>query len=125
MPVITLTSKDEFDSLIKSNPFVAIQASASWCGPCKAISPLFVKHSDEHGVENTFAFAKFDTDDVPALAMELGVRSLPTFLFFENGDKSDVTVTGANPQALKNSVEKLAEKTKANGASTLKTNEDF
>lgn len=76
---------------------------------------MFVKHSDTLGIENTYAFAKFDTDDVPDLAFELGVRSLPSFYFFENGDKADAGVTGANPPALKKTVEEVAEKAKANG----------
>ncbi|KAK2605870.1 hypothetical protein QQS21_003710 [Conoideocrella luteorostrata] len=131
MPVITITSKSQFDSLIKSTPFVALQASASWCGPCKAISPHFVKHS-EKGIDETFVFAKFDTDDVPDLASELEVRSLPTFYFIENENKADATkVTGANPGALKKTVEeveekakKVAENAKTNGGS-LPTDEDF
>ncbi|KAG6036335.1 hypothetical protein E4U41_005742 [Claviceps citrina] len=114
MPVITITSKSQFDNLVKSTPYVALQASASWCGPCRAISPIFAKHADALAVENTYAFAKFDTDDVPDLASELGVRSLPTFLFFENGSKADGTLTGANPPALKKLVEDVA--VKASGA---------
>lgn len=113
MPVVQITSKAQFDTLIQSTPYVAVQASASWCGPCKAISPMFVKHSDALGVENQYAFAKFDTDDVPDLAFELGVRSLPTFYFFEQGTKADYSVTGANPPALKKTVEEVADKVKA------------
>ncbi|KAG5933396.1 hypothetical protein E4U53_001008 [Claviceps sorghi] len=123
MPVITLTSKAEFDALLKSTPFVAVQASASWCGPCKAISPIFERHSDALAVENTYAFAKFDTDNVPDLAFELGVRSLPTFVFFENGNKTEGTLTGANPPVLEKRVHELADKAKSGGA--LSTNEDF
>ncbi|EFY92309.1 thioredoxin M-type [Metarhizium acridum CQMa 102] len=115
MPVITITSKDQFDELIKKTPFVAVQASASWCGPCKAISPMFVKHSDALGIDNTYAFAKFDTDDVPDLAMELGVHALPTFYLFENGDKTS-SVAGANPPALEKTVKEVSEKAKAKGA---------
>ncbi|KAG5986306.1 hypothetical protein E4U54_005496, partial [Claviceps lovelessii] len=115
MSVITITSKSDLDNLLKSHPYVALQASASWCGPCKAISPLFVKHAETHAIDKTYAFAKFDTDDVPDLAFELGVRSLPTFLFFENGDKMDGTVTGASPPALKSKVEHLSEKAKTSG----------
>ncbi|OAQ73529.2 thioredoxin-like fold protein [Pochonia chlamydosporia 170] len=117
MPVVNITSKPQFDELLKSHRFVALQASASWCGPCKAISPMFVKHSDALGVDNTYAFAKFDTDDVPDLAFELGVRSLPTFYFFENGDKTDSNVTGANPPALKKAVEEFSVKAKGDAVS--------
>ncbi|QPG94214.1 hypothetical protein C2857_005392 [Epichloe festucae Fl1] len=124
MPVINITSKSQFDDLIKSTPFVALQATATWCGPCKAISPLFAKHSDALAIENTYAFAKFDIDAVPDLTFELGVRSVPAFYFFENGDKAEGTLTGANPPALKKSVEEVSEKAKAKG-NTLSTNEDF
>ncbi|OAA40955.1 thioredoxin M-type [Metarhizium rileyi] len=117
MPVTTITSKSQFDELIKTTRFVAVQASASWCGPCKAISPLFVKHSEALGIENTYAFAKFDTDDVPDLSFELGVRSLPTFYFFENGDKIDRNVTGANPGALEKVIKEIAEKAKGTAVS--------
>lgn len=112
MPVVDITTKKEFDDLVASHPYVALQAHASWCGPCKAISPLFTKHSENLGVPDKYAFARFDTDDVPDLAFELGIRTIPAFFFFENGDKAE-TVAGANPAALKKVVEGLAEKSKA------------
>jgi thioredoxin 1 len=46
-------------------------------------------------------FAKFDVDQVPELAQELGVRAMPTFVFFKDGEKVDEFV-GANPPALLN-----------------------
>ncbi|KAF4449884.1 thioredoxin 1 [Fusarium albosuccineum] len=112
MAVVTLTSKAQFDELINKTPYVVIQAHATWCGPCKAISPIYNKHAEALTVPNKYAFAKFDTDDVPDLAFELGIRSIPAFFFFENGDK-DKTLQGANPPALKERVEGYA--TKANG----------
>ena len=44
-------------------------------------------------------FYKFDVDEVPDLAQELGIRAMPTFLLFKNGDKV-AEVVGANPKAL-------------------------
>lgn len=112
MPVIDITSKSQFDALIQSHPYVALQAHASWCGPCKAISPFFVKHSDALSIPDTYAFARFDTDDVPDLAFELGIRTIPAFFFFENGDKAS-ELGGTKPPVLKKIVEDIAEKAKA------------
>ncbi|UKZ78941.1 hypothetical protein TrVFT333_006688 [Trichoderma virens FT-333] len=97
MSVIDITSKAQFDELIKTTPYIALQAHATWCGPCKAISPIFTKQSDAL-TNDKFTFARFDTDEVPDLAFELGIRSIPAFFIFENGEKAD-TLTGANPCA--------------------------
>ncbi|KAJ9422309.1 thioredoxin-like protein [Fusarium oxysporum] len=93
--VVEIKSKAQFDELVKTTPYVALQAHASWCGPCKAISPIFNKQAAEHKSDK-YAFAKFDTDDVPDLAFELGIRSIPAFFFFENGDKAS-DLLGAVP----------------------------
>ncbi|KAF4961043.1 hypothetical protein FSARC_10277 [Fusarium sarcochroum] len=126
--VTEITTKAQFDELIKSTPYVALQAHATWCGPCKAISPIFNKHADALKSDK-YVFAKFDTDDVPDLAFELGIRSIPAFFFFENGDKTD-NLAGAAPPKLKALVEDYA--AKANGSAeekpaegALKTDENF
>ncbi|QPC77187.1 hypothetical protein HYE68_007939 [Fusarium pseudograminearum] len=127
--VVDITSKAQFDELVKKTPYVALQAHASWCGPCKAISPIFKKQADQHTSEK-FAFAKFDTDDVPDLAFELGIRSIPAFFFFENGDK-DSDLLGAVPPKLTAAISGYADKAKGGAEekpaedNTLKTDENF
>jgi thioredoxin 1 len=115
-----ITSKAEFDQLLKSNPYVFVQAHATWCGPCKAISPFFEKHADQYQIPDKYAFVKFDTDEVPDLAQELGIRSIPAFFMFENGDKVE-NLAGANPPAL----QKLAQTYSEKAAGGISTNEDF
>lgn len=125
MSVIDIKSKADFDALLQKHSHVALQAHATWCGPCKAISPIFAKEAttqlSSHAQPDRLAFAKFDTDEVPDLAQELGIRSIPAFFFFENGDKSD-TVAGANPPALKARIAKMAE---GAGKDGFTTQEDF
>ncbi|PHH88962.1 hypothetical protein CDD83_6814 [Cordyceps sp. RAO-2017] len=116
--VTEIRSKAEFDALLAAHPLVALQAHATWCGPCKAISPIFAKLAAAR--TPGLAFARFDSDVVEPLAQELGIRALPTFVFFRGGDKVD-TLTGANPAALQKAVEKL----RAEADAPLSTNEDF
>lgn len=52
-------------------------------------------------------FYKVDVDDVAEVAQELGVRAMPTFYFFKNGEKVEESV-GANPSALRNKLQKYA-----------------
>lgn len=61
--------------------------------------------SEQDEFKDKVYFAKFDVDDLPALAQELGVRAMPTFVVFKNGEKADEFV-GANPPALLKVVEK-------------------
>ena len=55
--------------------------------------------SDETALSQAIEFVKFDVDELPDLTADLGVRAMPTFFVFKNGDKVDELV-GANPQAL-------------------------
>lgn len=49
-------------------------------------------------------FAKLDVDEVPDVAQELGIRAMPTFVIFKDGEKFK-EIVGANPQALKSAIE--------------------
>lgn len=75
---------------------------ATWCGPCKVIAPEIVKMSEKFSAAR---FYKLDVDEVPDLAQELGVRAMPTFMVFKNGEKVG-EVVGANQKALQALVEK-------------------
>ena len=51
------------------------------------------------GVYENAAFFKLDVDELPGVSQELGIRAMPTFLFFEDGEKVN-EVVGANPKAI-------------------------
>jgi thioredoxin 1 len=59
-------------------------------------------YSDAH-------FVKLDVDEVPEVAQDLGIRAMPTFLIFENGNKVS-EIVGANPKALQVAIEKYVQK---------------
>lgn len=101
MGVHNLASKAEFQSALKDNKIVVLDAFATWCGPCKVIAPQVVKFSDQFP---SAYFVKLDVDEVPDVAQELGIRAMPTFLIFK-GEEKVAEIVGANPKALLAAIE--------------------
>ncbi|KAK5955837.1 thioredoxin trx1 [Knufia fluminis] len=83
---------------------VVIDFFATWCGPCKVIAPAIVKMSDEEPYSEKVSFYKIDVDEAPDVAQELGIRAMPTFAIFKNGQKID-EVVGANERALRSKID--------------------
>ncbi|CAD6563922.1 MAG: Cytoplasmic thioredoxin isoenzyme 2 [Alectoria sarmentosa] len=100
--VHNLTTKADFDTALAEPSLMIIDCMATWCGPCKVVAPEIVKMSNSHP---SARFYKLDVDEVPDVAQELGVRAMPTFLVFRNGEKVG-EVVGANPKSLEVIVER-------------------
>ncbi|TLD24368.1 hypothetical protein PspLS_06893 [Pyricularia sp. CBS 133598] len=96
MAVHNVTNAQEFKDTIKSNKVVLVDFFATWCGPCKAIAPKVVEWSESFP---NIRYIKVDVDEVPDVAQEYGVRAMPTFFLFKDGEKVD-EVVGANPPKL-------------------------
>ncbi|KAK3943316.1 thioredoxin [Diplogelasinospora grovesii] len=106
MVVHNIATMEQFKETIAKGDVVLIDAFATWCGPCKAIAPQIAKWS-EGDFKDKIHFAKFDVDALPGLAQELGVRAMPTFYIFKDGEKVDAFM-GANPQPLEKLLQKYA-----------------
>ncbi len=93
-----MTSKSDWNTALSADKdtLLVLDAFAVWCGPCKMISPKVVEFSDKYP---NVKFYKIDVDEVPDVAQELGVRAMPTFMLFKNGEKVG-EVVGANARAL-------------------------
>jgi len=99
MVVHNLASQTDFKAKIvdaEPSTLVVLDCFAVWCGPCKTIAPTIVKYSEEYP---TVKFFKVDVDEASDVAQELGIRAMPTFLFFKNGEKVG-EVVGANARAI-------------------------
>lgn len=95
--VSQVASKSEFQEALKHDGLVVVDFFATWCGPCKMIAPLLDKFSKEYP---SAKFVKVDVDEVGEVAQEYEVSSMPTIIFFKNGEIVQ-KVIGANPNALK------------------------
>ncbi len=91
MSIQDITTEEEFNKLI-NNTFVIVDFYAQWCGPCKTFAPKFKELSLKYP---NVKFAKVDVDEVQEIADLCQVKSLPTFIAFENGQIFDSTI-GAN-----------------------------
>ena len=89
-------NSQNFDTLAAGDKPVVVDFWATWCGPCKKLSPTLDEVSEELGEQVNIV--KVDVDESEDLAMDYGIRSVPTVLFFKNGQQVDKFV-GALPKS--------------------------
>jgi len=95
MAVVTITKENFEQEVLQSAKPVLLDFWASWCGPCRMLSPVV----DEVAEERTdVKVGKVNVDEQPELAAEFGVMSIPTLLVFEQG-KLVRQAVGARPKA--------------------------
>ncbi len=87
--------KEDFQKeVLESDVPVLVDFYATWCGPCKMLSPVIDKISEEN---TDIKICKIDVDEESELASEFGVMSIPTLIAFKDGEEIK-RVTGVRPK---------------------------
>nr|5JY5_A Chain A, Thioredoxin [Cryptococcus neoformans var. grubii H99]5JY5_B Chain B, Thioredoxin [Cryptococcus neoformans var. grubii H99] len=102
--VKAIESYDEWKTLTSGSDVVVVDYWATWCGPCKMISPHFAKLE---GKFPNVKFAKVDVEEQEDIAKEAQIKAMPTFVAYKDG-KVIETVTGAVPAKINALLDKVA-----------------
>ena len=96
MAVIELTTQNFNEEVLQSEVPVMVDFWASWCGPCRMVSPIVDEIAEE--VQGKAKVGKVNVDEQGDLASQFGVMSIPTIMVFKNGEVVATSV-GAKSKA--------------------------
>lgn len=105
MGLSTFTDQNFTEQVIKSKIPVVIDFWATWCPPCKMIEPLVEELAKEY--EGKVIVGKMDADQNPDVVAQLNVMSLPTMLFFKNGQPVKTLIGAQGKQTYKQAIEEI------------------
>ena len=91
-----IATNTSFDGLLEDERLVIVDFWATWCGPCRMLSPLLDEVEEE--MADKITVVKVNVDDADEIAMRYRIMSIPTLLFFKNGQMVDRSV-GAMPKS--------------------------
>lgn len=95
--VITVTSENFESEVLNSGKPVLVDFWASWCGPCRMLSPIVDEIAEE---VQTIKIGKVNVDEQQDLAGKFGVMSIPTLILFKNGQPVNKSVGAKSKAAL-------------------------
>jgi thioredoxin 1 len=99
-----IKDEQEFMEAIQAPGLTLVDFDATWCPPCKVLSPILDELHDEYG--GAVNLLKVDCDEQPALAAQFGVMSMPTVIFFHQGQPVEKLIGLRPREAYRNLIAK-------------------
>lgn len=100
---MNITSENFEKEVLQSDIPVLVDFWASWCGPCKMMTPVVEEIAKE--LDGKVKVCKVNIDDESDLAIKYGIMSIPTFLIFKDGKVSATTVGVQDKEKLKSLIQ--------------------
>lgn len=102
--IVTLTEANFSKEVLSSSVPVLVDFWAEWCGPCKMLAPALDELADEVGTRAKIG--KVNIDDCQNLAVQYGIRSVPTLMIFKMGEVEDQIVGVKSKRDLKDALDR-------------------
>ncbi|XP_072373439.1 thioredoxin 1-like [Scyliorhinus torazame] len=98
--VCLIENEEDFEAKLKQagGQLVVLDFFAEWCGPCKTIAPTFEEFAKKY---TNVIFYKVDVDAAGEVAEKCNVTSMPTFVFFKNGQQVGIIIGGGQENVTK------------------------
>ena len=103
--IVTLTEANFPEQVLKSATPVVVDFWAEWCGPCKMLAPVLDELAGEY--DGKVKIGKVNIDEFQQLAINYGINSIPTLLFFKGGQVADQVVGMRSKRDLKASFDRV------------------
>jgi thioredoxin 1 len=100
-----VVTNSNFSEILSTDQPVLVDFWATWCGPCRMLSPTVDEIADEY--EGRVVVAKCNVDDSDEIAMQYRVRNIPTLIFFKGGQQVDKLVGLVSKKEITDILDKL------------------